>query len=57
MIASYLTNGFTKDDIAYLMHPEKINVTFYEELLKSDFQDYNAIKKDLALKSRFIFKN
>ncbi len=55
MIASYLTNGFTKDDIAYLMHPEKINVTFYEDLKKEGFSDLLKLKNDLALKSRFIY--
>lgn len=55
MIALYLLNGFTKDDIAYLMHPEHINVAFYEDVKKQGFSDTVRLKKDLVLKSRFIY--
>ena len=55
MIAAYLVNGFTKDDIAYLMHPEGINVEFYEEARKKGFSDLDQLKKDIVLKSRFIY--
>ena len=55
MIAAYLVNGFTKDDIAYLMHPEGINVEFYEEARKKGFSDLDELKKDIVLKSRFIY--
>lgn len=55
MIAAYLLKGFTKDDIAYLMHPEKINVLFYEDAKKDGFQDKERLKKDIALKARFIY--
>ena len=55
MIAAYLVNGFTKDDIAYLMHPEGINVEFYEEARKKGFSDFDQLKKDIVLKSRFIY--
>ncbi len=55
MIAAYLLNGFTKDDIAFLMHPERINVLFYEEAKKSGFEDRERLTKDIVLKSRFIF--
>ena len=55
MIAAYLVNGFTKDDIAYLMHPEGINVEFYEEVCKKGFSDLDQLKKDIVLKSRFIY--
>ncbi|MCM1053150.1 MAG: DNA polymerase I [Ruminococcus sp.] len=55
MIAAYLTKGFTKDDIAYLMHPEGINVEFYENLKKENFTDIDKLKKDIVLKSRFIY--
>ncbi len=55
MIAAYLTDGFIKDDIAYLMHPEKINVTFYEDLVKDNFQNKDKLKNDIALKARFIY--
>ena len=54
MIAAYLLTGFNKDDIAYLMHPENINVTFYEDAKKSGFQE-EQLKKDVVLKSRFIY--
>ena len=53
MIASYLLKGFTKDDIAYLMHPEGINVLFYEDAKKNHFSDFEKLKKDVVLKSRF----
>ena len=55
MIAAYLLNGFTKDDIAFLMHPEGINVLFYEDAKKDNFTDKDRLKKDLVLKSRFIY--
>ena len=55
MIAAYLVNGFTKDDIAFLMHPEKINVAFYEDMKKEGFNDKEKIKKDVSLKARFIY--
>jgi len=55
IVAAYLTNGFTKDDIAFLMHPERINVEFYETLKKNNFNDFDKLKKDIVLKSRFIF--
>lgn len=55
MIASYLTDGNTRDDIAYLMQPEHINVTFYEEMLKSGFSDKEKLSKDIVLKARFIY--
>lgn len=55
MIAAYLTNAFTKDDIAYLMNPEHLNVTFFEEMKKTNFADTEKLKKDIVLKSRFIY--
>lgn len=55
MIASYLTDGNNRDDIAYLMQPEHINVTFYEEMLKSGFSDKEKLSKDIVLKARFIY--
>ncbi len=54
MIAAYLTKGFIKDDIAFLLHPERIDVTFYEEAKKTGFNDLNKLKQDLILKARFI---
>jgi len=55
MIAAYLTNSFTKDDIAYLLNPEHINVSFYEDMKKDNFSDLEKLKKEIVLKSRFIY--
>lgn len=55
MIAAYLLKGFTKDDIAYLMHPEGINVEFYVDAKKKEFSDIEKLKNDIVLKSRFIY--
>ncbi len=54
MIAAYLTNAFTKDDIAFLLHNKSIPVIFYEELKKDEFKNPN-LKNDIVLKSRFIY--
>lgn len=54
MLASYLTNAFTKDDIAYLMHPEGMNVEFYDAMKKNHFENTEQLKKDIVLKARFI---
>lgn len=53
-IAAYLINGFNKDDIAYLLQPEHINVTFFEEMKKNDFSDKEKLKKDIILKAKYI---
>lgn len=55
VVAAYLLDGFTKDDIAFLMNPKGITVEFYEALKKSGFQDMAKIKKEMVLKSRFIY--
>ncbi len=55
MIAAYLLNGFTKDDIAFLLNPEHLNVSFFEDMQKENFANGEKLKKDLALKSRFIY--
>lgn len=55
MIASYLTNAFTKDDIAYLMNPEGYSVEFFENLKKNNFESIDRLKKDIVLKARFIY--
>ena len=55
MIAAYLLKGFTKDDIAYLMHPAGVNVSFYLDEKKNNFRDLTKLKEDLVLKSRFIY--
>ncbi len=55
MIGAYLTNAFIKDDIAFLLHQERIDVEFFEEMQKNNFSNVAKIKKDLVLKSRFIY--
>ncbi len=55
MLATYLLNGFNKDDIAYLMHPLGINVSFYEDLKKEGFTDISKLKKEIVLKAKFIY--
>ena len=49
MIAAYLLNINTKDDIAYLMNNNGCEVNFYSNSLKDGFD-----KKDIILKSQFI---
>ncbi|MGN1337751.1 MAG: DNA polymerase I [Candidatus Coprovivens sp.] len=51
MIAAYLLNINTKDDIAYLMNNNGCEVNFYSNSLKDGFD-----KKDIILKSQFILK-
>lgn len=53
-IAAYLVNGFNKDDIAYLMQPEGVNVTFFEEMQKKNFEDVEKVKQDIVKKAKFI---
>lgn len=55
MIAAYLVNAFTKDDIAYLMKPQMYSVEFYENNAKNNFADKEKLKKEIVLKSRFIY--
>ena len=55
MIAAYLVNAFTKDDIAYLMNPQMYSVEFYEINAKNNFADKEKLKKEIVLKSRFIY--
>ena len=50
MIASYLLEENTKEDIAYLMHNNNYEVTFYSDSLKSGFN-----KEDIVKKARFIY--
>jgi len=52
MIATYLLNITTKDDIAYLMNSNECEVTFYSQSLKSGFK-----KSDIVLKTRYIYDN
>jgi len=57
MIAAYLLNLSLKDDIAYLMVPNGVEVSFYEGMLKSKFEDIEVLTKDIVRKARFIFDN
>lgn len=52
MIAAYLLNINSKDDIAYLMNSNGCEISFYSQCLKNGFD-----KKDIVLKSRFIYDN
>ena len=55
MIAAYLYKEFNKEDIAFLMNPEHINVEFFLDAKKSSFSNIERIKKDTVLKARFIY--
>lgn len=50
MIASYLLEENTKEDISYLLRAQNISVSFFEEGLKEGFSN-----SDIAKKARFIF--
>ena len=50
MIAAYLLNINSKDDIAYLMNSNGCEVNFYSNSVKNGFD-----KKDIVLKARFIY--
>ena len=50
MIASYLLEENTKEDIAYLMIPKDYQVGFYSEAIKTGISS-----KDIVTKSRFIY--
>ncbi len=55
MLAAYLLNYTIKDDIAYLMKPESYQVELYEDyILKGNF-DLEEVKKEICLKSKFIY--
>ena len=50
MIASYLLEENTKEDIAYLMIPKDYQVGFYSEAIKTEVK-----AKDIVTKARFIY--
>lgn len=50
MIATYLLNINTKDDIAYLMNSNATEINFYQNSLKNGFNI-----KDIVSKARFIY--
>jgi DNA polymerase-1 len=50
MIAAYLLNINSKDDIAYLMNSNGCEINFYSNSLKNGFD-----KRDIVLKARFIY--
>ncbi|MDD4706325.1 MAG: DNA polymerase I [Bacilli bacterium] len=52
MIATYLLNYQTKDDLAYLMNVEGYNTPFYENVIK----DEKLLKEAVTLKARYIYE-
>ena len=60
MIASYLLNYNTKDDISYLAHNKDYNIPFYEETFGSGAKMHEVEMEELAKvtleKARFIYE-
>ncbi len=56
MICSYLLNYTIKDDIAYLMKPDGYDVDLYEETIAKKKYEMDKVKKDILLKSKFIYE-
>jgi len=52
MIATYLLNYQTKEDLAYLMNIEGYSVPFYENVIK----DEKLLKEAVTLKARYIYE-
>ena len=52
MIATYLLNFQTKEDLAYLMNIEGYNIPFYENVIK----DEKLLKEVVTLKARYIYE-
>ncbi|MDD4187993.1 MAG: DNA polymerase I [Bacilli bacterium] len=52
MIAYYLLNYPAKEDLAFVMNNEDINVSFYEDVLKSE----NVLMQSITLKAKYIFE-
>ncbi len=57
MLSSYLLNYSIKDDIAYLMKPEGIDVAIYEETIAKNKFTMEDLKQDLVKKSRYILES
>ena len=57
MLSSYLLNYSIKDDIAYLMTPEGINVSLYEETIAKNKFEEETLKQDIVKKSRYILES
>ena len=55
MVANYLLDGTTKDDIAFTMLENNIDSYYYEDLKKGKV-DKNKIEIDLVKKAKFIYK-
>ncbi len=55
MLASYLLNKNIKDDIAYLMQNNGIDITFYEDGIQKNKITQDQIEIEMCLKSKFIF--
>jgi len=57
LIAAYLLNYNTKDDISYISNTKGYNIEFYENLIKKEqIVDNNIFINNLALKSKFIYE-
>ena len=52
MVAAYLLNYPSKEDLAYIMNNEDINIPFYEEILKSE----NMLMQGVTLKAKYIYE-
>lgn len=52
MVGLYLLNYPAKEDLAFVMNNEDINVSFYDEVLKSK----NALMQSVALKAKYIYE-
>ncbi len=50
MVAAYLLNYPSKEDIAYMMNNENISVPFYEEIIKNE----NLLMQAVTLKAKYI---
>lgn len=57
MIAAYLLNYNTKEDISYLSNTKGYNIEYFNNLVKKEkIVDMNIFKNSIALKSQFIYE-
>ena len=54
-IAYALEEDTSKEDIAYYMSAKDVNITYLEEIYKKKEGLTDSLKKEIAMKSRFIF--
>ncbi len=52
MVATYLLNFQTKEDLAYIMNIEGITCPFYEEIIKNN----DLLAESLTLKAKYIYE-